>query len=93
MADRDPGWLTFHLLGPAQTIEANLGYRPRFVAYPTGKYDQLVIDSAHEIGYWGGLTTVFGAHQQKYALFELERIRVANDWSLEQFSAFMAGLQ
>lgn len=93
MAPRDSDWLLFHLQGPAETIKANLGYQPRFVAYPAGKYDQLTIDTARGVGYWAGLTTVFGAHQEKSALFELERVRMASDWSMEQFTAFMNGLQ
>ncbi len=93
MAPRDHDWLIFHLQGAAETIKANLGYQPRFVAYPAGKYDQLTIDTARSVGYWGGLTTAFGVHERKSALFELERVRMAGDLTLDKFAAFMAGLQ
>jgi peptidoglycan/xylan/chitin deacetylase (PgdA/CDA1 family) len=92
MAPQDHDWLLYQLQGSAETIEANLKYKPRFVSYPAGKHDQLTIDTAHEVGYWGGVTTTFGAHHYKNALFELERVRMASDWTMEQFTGFMAGL-
>jgi peptidoglycan/xylan/chitin deacetylase (PgdA/CDA1 family) len=92
MDNKDHDWLIYHLQGAAQTIQANLGYQPRFVAYPSGKYDQLTIDTARSIGYWGGLTTNFGVHQQKGMTFELERVRIGGDMTMAQFTAFMSGL-
>jgi peptidoglycan/xylan/chitin deacetylase (PgdA/CDA1 family) len=91
MINRDHDFLVFHLLGPAQTIEANLGYTPRFVAYPSGRYDSLVIDVAREVGYWGGLTTIFGTTQYKSAPFELQRLRVRGSWSLAVFAEVVTG--
>jgi len=84
---RDTNWLVYHLLGPAETIEANLGYKPRFIAYTAGKYDQAVIDVAHEQGFWAGITTQNGTHHTKDNLFELQRLRVRGDWSLDTFEA------
>ncbi len=91
MSGRDNAWLTFHLLGPAQTIEANLGYQPRFVAYPSGQYDEQVIASAHGLGYWGGITIRNGTHHTKQNLFELQRLRVRGDWDLAHFVAVITG--
>ncbi len=84
---RSRDWLIYHLLGPAQTIEANLGYQPRFIAYTAGKYDQEVIDVAHEMGYWGAVTTIHGTLQEKQHPFELTRLRVRGGWELEVFAA------
>ncbi len=91
MAGRDQDWLTFHLLGPAQTIEANLGYQPRFLAYISGKYDPPVVSTAHQLGYWAAVTTRFGTLQQKAGLYELPRVRIRGDYSLEQFIAVVTG--
>jgi peptidoglycan/xylan/chitin deacetylase (PgdA/CDA1 family) len=85
MNGRDESWLEFHLLGPAQTLEANLGYKPRFLAYPAGKYDAKTIEIAHKEGYWAALTTLNGAHHTKTNLFELERLRIRGDWNLATF--------
>lgn len=85
MSGRDHSWLIYHLLGPAETIEANLGYKPRFIAYPSGRYDALVMTTAHELDYWGAVTTQNGALHTKNNLFELKRVRVRGDWSLDMF--------
>jgi peptidoglycan/xylan/chitin deacetylase (PgdA/CDA1 family) len=85
MAGRDHDWLVYHLLGAAQTIEANLGYQPRFVAYPAGSFDDLVISTAQELGYWAGISTINGTHQQKDDLFRIQRLRIRGDWELDTF--------
>ncbi len=85
MNGRDRDWLLYHLLGPAQTIEANLGYVPRFLAYPAGKYDALTIETAREVGYWGALTTMNGILHTKDNPMELKRLRIRGDWNLNTF--------
>jgi len=87
---RDYDWLVYHLLGPLQTIEANLGERPRFLAYTSGRYDELVIQVAQEFEYWGGLTTINGSLQTKAAPFEMPRIRIRGDWPLSTFTTVVA---
>lgn len=89
--NRDRDWLIYHLLGPAQTIEAQLGYQPRFIAYTSGRYDAAVIEVAREIGYWGGLTTIQGMHQTKAAPFELQRLRIRGSWDLTTFATVVSG--
>ncbi len=89
MSDRDYDWLLFHLLGPAQTIEANLGYQPRFLAYPSGSYDAAVIEVAKEVGYWGAVTIYHGAQQDKAAPFEMQRIRIPGDWNIATFASIV----
>jgi peptidoglycan/xylan/chitin deacetylase (PgdA/CDA1 family) len=92
MSGRDYDWLVYHLLGPAQTIEANLGYQPRFLAYVSGRYDGLTLSTTHEMGYWGAVTTNHGALHQKDGLLELSRVRIRGDWTLSQFTAVVAGM-
>ena len=46
MKNRGYDWLHYALLGPIEHIDHYLGYQPRFLAYPSGDYDQLVIDMA-----------------------------------------------
>lgn len=90
MANRDYDWLVFNLLGPVQTIEANLGQRPRFLSYPAGSYDDLVISTAQQLEYWAAVTTRNGAEHNKNDPFELRRMRVRGDWSLDIFSAVVS---
>jgi peptidoglycan/xylan/chitin deacetylase (PgdA/CDA1 family) len=91
MAGQGHDWLVYHLLGPAEAIEVRLGYRPRFLAYPSGQYDQDVIFTARQIGYWGAVTTVHGMQQNKQRSFELERLRIRGSYSLPVFAALVRG--
>ncbi|MGF1506961.1 MAG: polysaccharide deacetylase family protein [Anaerolineae bacterium] len=85
MSDKDADWLFYHLVGPAETIEATLGHRPRFVAYISGRYDDLVLEKMAEFEYWGGLTTANGSLHTSETLYELKRVRVRGDWTLSTF--------
>jgi peptidoglycan/xylan/chitin deacetylase (PgdA/CDA1 family) len=89
-SNRNHDWLVFHLLGPMQTIEANLGYTPRFIAYPSGSYDSQAIAVAQELGYWGGITTHYGRLHSGGNPFELQRVRVRGGWILDDFIKAMS---
>lgn len=78
LANKDDDYLIWQALGSLETIEYELGVRPRFVSYPAGEYDQRTIDIFQSAHYWGGLTTRQGATLDNQRLFELPRIRVRN---------------
>ncbi len=76
LKNKDHDYLVWQALGSLETIEYELGVRPRFVSYPAGEYDQNTIDLFKSAGYWAGVTTVQGATQSSESKFELHRIRV-----------------
>ena len=76
LKNKDTDYLVWQALGSMETIEYELGVRPRFVSYPAGDYDQATIDIFHSANYWAGLTTVQGATHNNQNLFELHRVRV-----------------
>jgi peptidoglycan/xylan/chitin deacetylase (PgdA/CDA1 family) len=78
-------YLVFQTLGPKQAIEARTGEPCRFFAYPSGRYDQFVIDVLHSAGYWGAVLTAQGATHGTDDLFLLRRVRVSGGESLEDF--------
>jgi peptidoglycan/xylan/chitin deacetylase (PgdA/CDA1 family) len=88
---RDTGWLTDNLGGAAQAIQSHLGYQPRFLAYPSGEYDDTTISVANQLGYWAAVTVKYGSHQEKSRVYELQRMRITNDMSIQVFSAAVAG--
>ena len=90
MNGRDEPWLVYHLRGASETIAANLGYQPRFLAYPAGQYDAQTIQGAQSEGYWGAVTTQQSLLQQKSAPYELKRIRIRGAWSLDIYSAVVS---
>ena len=82
-------YLVWESLGPRQAIEARIGEPVRFFAYPSGKYDQQVIDVIHSAHYWGAVTAHQGIIHRSDRLFELKRIRVHGDYTLERFIKVM----
>ncbi len=76
LAGQDDDYLVWQALGSLETIEYELGVRPRFVSYPAGEYDQRTIDIFQSANYWAGATTEQGATLNNTQPFELPRIRV-----------------
>ncbi len=85
LRDRSFQYLVFQTLGPKQAIEARTGEPCRFFAYPSGRYDQFVIDVLHSANYWGAVLTAQGATHRTDDLFLLHRVRVSGGDSLEDF--------
>lgn len=84
LQNRDQDFLVWQALGSAETIEYELGVRPRFVSYPAGEYDQLTMDIFHSAHYWAGVTTVQGASHSSDNLFELQRVRVRSTTDVDE---------
>jgi peptidoglycan/xylan/chitin deacetylase (PgdA/CDA1 family) len=86
LRDRGFDFLVYQVLAPKEAIEARTGETPRFFAYPSGRYDQYVIDVLHSAGYWGAVLTEQGATHGTDDLFVLRRIRVRGEDDLETFA-------
>ena len=65
--------------------EARTGETSRFFAYPSGRYDQYVIDVLRSADYWGAVLTEQGATLGLDDLFELRRVRVRGQDDLDAF--------
>ena len=76
LAGQSEAYLREQARGGVLTFEQELGYTPRVIAYPMGFYDQRVIDIFHDEGYWAGITTQNGLHQDNRHLFRMRRIRM-----------------
>lgn len=76
LANRDADYLVWQALGSLETIEFELGVRPRFVSYPAGDYDENTIRIFQSANYWAGVTTKQGATHSSDDLFQLRRVRV-----------------
>ena len=82
-------YLVWQSLGPSETIEYNLGERPRFYSYPSGQYDKKAIEVIRSAGYWAGLTIHQGMTHSSQRLFELQRIRVRGSHSAEDLATLL----
>ncbi len=85
LSGRDRDFLIHQMLGSLETIEAHIGYKPRYFAYPGGRYDAMAMQILYEIGYWGAVTTQGGKWHGFNDRFEWTRVRVRYTTPLAEF--------
>lgn len=90
LTNKDSDYLIWQALGTYESIEHEIGVRPRFVSYPAGEYSQLTIDIFRSAGYWAGFTTKQGATHSSDDLFQMRRIRVRASTSPEELLRLLA---
>ena len=83
-------YLVWQALGSMETIEFELGVRPRFVSYPAGEYDKATADVFAGAGYWAGATTRQGATHSSDSLFDLRRVRVRGTTTPDELLRLLA---
>ncbi len=91
LAGRKRDFQVYQILGSMQTIEANLGVRPRFLCYPAGKYDDLTLTIAAEANLWGGVTTHSGRAHTYADRYTWTRMRVDGRGTLQDFINAVSG--
>ena len=85
LRNRGYRYIVYQVLGPKEAIEARTGERCRFFAYPSGRYDQFVIDVLRSANYWGGVLTEQGDMHTTDGLFTLRRVRIQGADDLDTF--------
>ncbi len=76
LQNRKDDYLIWQALGSAETIEFEIGVRPRIITYPFGRYDENTIRIFKSAGFWAGVTVRAGATHMTDDLFQLKRVRV-----------------
>jgi peptidoglycan/xylan/chitin deacetylase (PgdA/CDA1 family) len=74
--DCDYDCLVWQILGSVETIEAEIGQRPRFFCYPSGEYDANVLTILDQIGIAAAVTTHSGTLHTNDRPLELKRARM-----------------
>ncbi len=82
-------YIVWQVLGSKEAIEARTKEPVRVFSYPSGKYDQQVVEVLKSTGYWGAVTVSQGAHQSSDRTFELQRIRVRGSYNLRDFAHWL----
>jgi peptidoglycan/xylan/chitin deacetylase (PgdA/CDA1 family) len=90
LTDNDDDRLTWQVLGCREALESELGQRPRFISYPSGRFDERVAAFFTSDNYWGGITTQQGTLHSSDALFQLKRLRVRNSTTVEELAELLA---
>ena len=82
-------YLVYQILGIQEAIGYHVGYPARFFCYPSGRYDDAVIDVLQATGYWGAVTTEWGKTQTREGLYLMPRLRVRGTGTLESYVAYL----
>lgn len=82
--DRD--FIIWEVLGSAETLNAHVEYRPRYFAYPGGRYNEEVSQIVAELDFWGAVTTAGGLWHGYNDRYEWTRIRIRNTTTIEEFA-------
>jgi len=85
LAGRDRAFQLYQMLGSMQTVAAHIGAPPRFMSYPSGKYDDVTLKLMRELNLWGGVTVQAGRIHTLESLYTLTRIRVDGQAPLQDF--------
>jgi peptidoglycan/xylan/chitin deacetylase (PgdA/CDA1 family) len=81
----------YQMLGSIETVQAHTGSRPRFFNYPSGKYDDLTLELAHELNLWGGVTVTYGVVHTWKDRYVTTRVRVSGTAGLNDFIFSLEG--
>jgi peptidoglycan/xylan/chitin deacetylase (PgdA/CDA1 family) len=90
LAGRDRAFQLYQMLGSIQTVAAHIGVEPRFLCYPSGKYDDTTLQLARELNLWGAVTVDFGRTHTLKDRYTLSRVRVSGQEKMSEFQAAMA---
>jgi peptidoglycan/xylan/chitin deacetylase (PgdA/CDA1 family) len=91
LAGRGYDFQLYQMLGSLQTVEAHIGRTPRFLAYPSGQFDDLSVTLVGQLHLWGAVTTTYGRAHNYNELPTLSRVRVGGTGTLEEFEAALLG--
>lgn len=86
---RSYDFLVYQVLGISEAIAHHTDRVPRFFCYPSGRWDEDVIDVLESAGYWGAVTTEWGTTHTYEDLFVMPRLRVRGGMNLADFAAIL----
>jgi peptidoglycan/xylan/chitin deacetylase (PgdA/CDA1 family) len=78
-------YIIWQAVGSKEAIEARIQQPVKFFSYPSGRYDEQVVNVLHSANFWGAVTIKTGTYQSSRLPFELRRIRVRGDDTLDMF--------
>lgn len=82
LTEHDRDFILYQIKGSGETLEAHLGYRSRYFAYPSGRYNDEAIQVLSDLDYWGAVTTESGIWHGFDDRYVWTRVRVINSLSL-----------
>jgi peptidoglycan/xylan/chitin deacetylase (PgdA/CDA1 family) len=86
LTEHERDFIIWEVLGSTETLEAHTKYRPRYLAYPGGWYNDEVQQIVAELGFWGAVTTARGLTHGFEDRFEWSRIRIRGTTTIGEFA-------
>ncbi|MBI2863494.1 MAG: polysaccharide deacetylase family protein [Chloroflexi bacterium] len=80
------GQVASQVQGARDAIRARLGVESRFYSYPSGKYNESVIDVVKTSGFLAAVTVNYGSDHTLQKAFELKRVRIDGRESFAVFA-------
>jgi peptidoglycan/xylan/chitin deacetylase (PgdA/CDA1 family) len=90
LRDKPLDFVVFEIVAAKEAVEARTGETARFFAYPAGGYDEQTVAVLRSAYFWGAVVTSQGVDHSSDGLFELLRLRVRGEHTLEDFASLMA---
>jgi len=85
LRNKSVDYIVWQAVGSKEAIEARIQQPVKFFSYPSGRYDEQVVNVLHSANFWGAVTIETGTYQSSRLPFELLRIRVRGDDTLDMF--------
>jgi len=85
LRDQPVDYVVWQIMASKEAIEERTGKTSRFLSYPSGMYDQQVVDVLRSAHFWGAVTISQSDKQSSQQPFELKRIRIRGDDTLDSF--------
>lgn len=86
LTEHDRDFIIWEVLGSRETLQAHIGYRPNYFAYPSGRFNEEVLEIMAELDFWGAVTTEAGIWHGFDNRYEWPRLRVRNITTIEEFA-------
>jgi len=85
LRDKPVDYIVWQVVGSKEAIEARTQEPVRVFSYPSGAYDQLVVDVLRSAHFWAAVTIGNGGPVHSDGLFEIPRIRIRGGDSMDRF--------
>jgi peptidoglycan/xylan/chitin deacetylase (PgdA/CDA1 family) len=82
---KDVDFLVYEIVGSKEAVEARTGETARFFSYPSGRYDPQTVAVLQSAYFWGAVVIEQGATHTSDGLFELPRVRIRGEHTLQDF--------
>lgn len=89
MSGRDKAWLDNEIVGSMNAIETHIGARPRFFAYPAGRYDLNTLKAIRAAGLTAAFSTRSTVSNSTADMLTLPRLRVRGSSTVAEIAGDM----